>query len=69
MKNTFDIQFNDVTGLNKNSMSLELSLQECKDYIEIHNGKSDGYFSDYKGGAIKVVCNQTGETVYEDVIK
>lgn len=39
------------------------------DYIRSYNGTSESYFADYKGDTVSIVCNETGETVYETVVK
>lgn len=61
---TYDIYFNDDTDSNNKGCSM--SLEECKDWIEFNRGES--YFKDYKGGTVSIVCNETGETVYEENI-
>ena len=61
---TYDIYFNDDTD--SNNKGFNLSLEECKDWIESHRGAS--YFEDYKGGTVSIVCNETGDTVYEEYI-
>lgn len=67
MKATYDIHFNDATD--GNSEGFSLSYEEALDYIEMYNGTNDGYFADYKGGTVSIVCNETGETVFEEKIK
>lgn len=64
---TYDIVFNDDD--NSNSKGLEESLEYCKKYIQTYNGTSYSYFADYKGGTVSVVCNENGETVYQETIK
>ena len=64
---TYDVQFDDDN--NSNSEGWHESLQACKDYIESYNGTNESYFEDYKGGVASIVCNETGETVYEEIIK
>ena len=61
---TYDVHFND-----SNSKGFKLSIEECKDYINSNNGTNDSYFADYKGGTVSVVCNETGDVVYEENIK
>ena len=63
-ENTYDIHFNDETDSNNKGFSM--SLEECKDWIE--NNRGESYFKDYKGGTVSIVCNETGETVYEENI-
>ena len=69
MKNekTYDVHFNDSTS--SNSKGFEASIEEVKFYIKRYNGTTESYFADYKGGVVSVVCNQTGETVYEEEIR
>jgi hypothetical protein len=64
---TYDIQFDN--NENSNSNGFKSSLQECKDYISQHNGSDKGYFADYKGGTVSVVCNDTDEIVYSETVK
>lgn len=64
---TYDVVFNDDTD--SNSKGFKESKQYCMDYIEEHNGTDWSYFEDYKGGTVSVVCNETGETVYEEIVK
>ena len=66
-KLTYDVHFND--DENSNCKGFKCSFKEAKNYIEIHNGTNDSYFSDYKGGTVSIVCNETGKTVYEETIK
>ena len=63
MKKTFNVHFND--SENSSDKGFAMSKQECIDYIERYNGTNESYFEDYKGGMVSVVCNETGETVYE----
>ena len=64
--NTYDIFFND--DVNSNNMGFKQPLVYCKDWIENHNGSAHSYFEDYKGGTVSIVCNETGETVFETEI-
>lgn len=64
---TYDVFFHD--SENDNNKGFSLSKQECIDYINANNGTNDSYFDDYKGGCVQVVCNETGEVVYEEVIR
>lgn len=63
---TYDIIFNDSD--NSDSKGFTQSLEYCKQYIEINNGSNNSYFSDYKGGTVSIVCNETNETIYEEDI-
>lgn len=60
---TYDIHFNDSTD--SNNKGFTATLDYCKDYIESYNDTSESYFEDYKGGTVSIVCNETGETVFE----
>ncbi len=64
---TYDIHFNDSES--SNNKGFRESLEYCLNYIQMHNGTNDSYFADYKGGTVSIVCNETGETVYEEEIK
>lgn len=64
---TYDIHFNDSTS--SNNKGFAMSLMEAKEYIKLHNGTNMSYFADYKGGVVSIVCNETGETVYEESIR
>jgi len=65
--NTYDIFFNDSENSNKKGFAL--SLEDAKAYISRYNGTNESYFSDYKGGTVSIVCNETEETVYEEEVK
>lgn len=64
---TYDIYFNDDCDSNNKGMSE--SLEYCKEYIRENNGTDHSYFADYKGGMVSIVCNETGETVYEEEVR
>lgn len=66
MRKTYDIHFND--NENSNSKGFSASYVSCKDYIKRNNGTNNSYFSDYKGGTVSIVCNETGEEVYSEEI-
>lgn len=67
MKKTYDIYFND--DYDTNNKGMKATLEECKDYIRYNNGTNHSYFADYKGGTVSIVCNETGETVYEEEVR
>ena len=67
MKKTYDVVFND--DKSSNSKGFAVSLNDAISYIQANNGTYWGYFADYKGGTVSVVCNETGETVYEEEVK
>ena len=64
---TYDVHFND--EYDSNSKGMNATIEECRDYIDMYNGTSESYFADYKGGTVSIVCNETGETVYEEVVR
>ena len=64
---TYDIHFND--DCDSNSKGMKASVDYCKEYIRQNNGTSESYFADYKGGTVSIVCNETGETVYEEEVR
>lgn len=65
--NTYNIFFNN--NESSNDLGFKSSLEDCKNYIEMHNGSNHSYFEDYKGGTVSVVCNENGETVFETEVK
>ena len=62
-KRTYNIVFNDEE--NSNDKGFEMDYYYCLNYIKSNNGTNNSYFADYKGGTVSIVCNETGETVYE----
>jgi hypothetical protein len=60
---TYDVHFND--SADSNSKGFQADFDFCKNYIEQNNGTNHSYFEDYKGGTVSIVCNETGETVFE----
>lgn len=64
---TYDVVFNNDTD--SNCKGFKSSIEDCKKYIELNNGSNDSYFADYKGGIVSVVCNETGEEVYSEIVK
>lgn len=65
-KLTYDIHFNDEND--SNNKGFQYSLEDAKGYIKSYNGTNESYFEDYKGGSVSIVCNETGEMVYEEEI-
>jgi hypothetical protein len=63
---TYDVNFDDDSS--SNSKGFYWTKEQCMDYIEIYNGTEHSYFKDYKGGTVSIVCNETGETVYEELV-
>lgn len=64
---TYDVFFND--EYDSNNKGFNESLEYCKDYIKMFNGTDESYFADYKGGIVSIVCNETGETIYEEEVR
>lgn len=64
---TFDIYFNDSNDSNNKGFSLskEEAIEKANDMLLTR----DSYVNDYIGGTISVICNETGETVWEKEIK
>jgi hypothetical protein len=63
---TYNVHFNDSNDSNDKGMSV--TFKDAKAYIESNNGTNESYFADYKGGTVSVVCNETGNIVYEEEI-
>ena len=63
---TYDVHFNDSND--SNSKGFSTTIEDAKDYIKSNNGTNHSYFADYKGGTVSVVCNQDGETIYEEEV-
>ena len=63
---TYDVHFND--NNDSNSKGFDITFGEAKAYITSNNGTNNSYFAEYKGGIVSVVCNQNGETVYEEEV-
>ena len=66
-KKTYDVHFNDSND--SDSKGFKSTLDYCMDYINTWNGSNESYFSDYKSGTVSVVCNETGETIFETKVK
>lgn len=64
---TYDVVFNN--DADSNSKGFKSSAEDCHKYIILYNGTNESYFADYKGGIVQVVCNETGEVVYEEVVR
>lgn len=64
---TFDLHFND--NETSNNCGFKETEIYCKEYIQFYNGTNRGYFNDYKGGTVSIVCNETGDVVYEIEVK
>lgn len=64
---TYNVYFNDESD--SNDKGFELSYNESMDYIRTWNGTDESYFADYKGGTVSIVDNETGNTVYEELVR
>uniref|UniRef100_A0AB33J393 Phage protein n=1 Tax=Prevotella sp. GTC17254 TaxID=3236794 RepID=A0AB33J393_9BACT len=64
---TYDLIFDSDTS--SNDEGFKSSFQYCLDYIKMNNGTNWGYFKDYKGGCVSIVCNETGTTVYQEEVR
>ena len=64
-RKTFDIHFNN--SENSNSKGFKQTYAYCMGWINLGT-MPPSYFEDYKGGKVSIVCNETGETVYEENI-
>jgi hypothetical protein len=64
---TYDVHFND--NNDSNSKGFEMTIEDAKAYITSNNGTNNSYFSDYKGGSVSIVCNETEEVVYDTEVK
>lgn len=62
-KKTYNVVFNDETS--SNDKGFREPYDYCMNYIKSNNGTNNSYFKDYKAGTVSIVCNETGETVYE----
>jgi len=60
---TYNVVFNDETS--SNDKGFKESYDYCRQYINHYNGTNHSYFADYKKGTVSIVCNETGETVFE----
>lgn len=67
MKKTYDVVFNDDTSSNEKGW--KKTKEYCLNYIEENNGTNESYFEDYKGGIVQIVCNETGQVVFEDRVR
>lgn len=64
---TYNVHFNDANdSMNKGFSD---SFEDCMGWIEANRNDKSTYFGDYVGGTVSIVCNETGETVYEEGIE
>lgn len=64
---TYDVIFDDDES--SASKGFEQTYDECKAYIEKHNGADGYYFENFKSGVVSIRCNETNEVVYQEDIK
>lgn len=66
---TYDVVFD--TATRSDNEGYHLDRQAALDYVEMNNGwsQADGYFKSYKGGTVRVICNETEDTIFEDTVK
>ena len=64
---TFDVVFND--NNDSNSKGFHDTAAYCYMYIQRYNSTNESYFEDYKGGTVQIVCNETGDVVYEEEVR
>lgn len=67
MRYTYDIVFQD--GTNSNRKGFRETEGFCRSYIRWYNGSYESYFEDYKGGTVQIVCNETGNVIYEEEVR
>lgn len=64
---TYDVIFND--ECESNSKGIHGTYEECMNWIEFNRNDKSTYFGDYLGGTVSIVCEQTGDYVYnEDIL-
>lgn len=66
IRKTYDVIFQ--SDDSSNSKGFHGTIAECMGYIFIFNGTNESYFEDYKGGVVQIVCNETGDVVYEEQV-
>ncbi|MDY5353337.1 MAG: hypothetical protein SPG69_04815 [Bacteroides pyogenes] len=64
---TYDVVFND--SFDSNSKNIHGTIEECRDWIKKNRNDKSTYFGDYVGGTVSIICEQSGETVYEETIE
>lgn len=66
---TYDVVFD--TATMSDNEGYHLGRQAALDYVEMNNGwsQADGYFKSYKGGTVRVICNETEDTIFETTVK
>jgi len=66
MNKTYDVVFNNDSASNQKGWYE--TKEYCIDYIKSNNGTTESYFEDYKNGVVQVVCNETNEVVFEEIV-
>lgn len=64
---TYDVYFNSETS--SNNKGWKETYDYCREWIRENNGTGHSYFEDYTGGMVSIVCNETGETVFEERVR
>ena len=66
---TYDVVFHSDDA--DNSKGFKSSFEDCMRYIKANNDTSNpySYFADYKGGVVAIYCHETGEEVYQEVVR
>jgi len=64
---TFDVVFESENS--SNSKGFKCNYDYCYEYIQVNNGTNNSYFADYKNGIVSIICNETGESLYSEIIK
>lgn len=52
-----------------NGEFVEEQDQDTCNYIDMHNDTGEPYFASCKGETVRIVCKETGEIVYEAVVR
>ena len=61
-EHTYDVVFQD--DIASNCKGWHETFEYCKNYIERNNGSNKIYYADYKGGTVRIYCNETDDEVY-----
>lgn len=64
---TYDVVFND--SHSSDSKNIHGTIEECMIWIKNNRNDKSTYFGDYVGGTVSIICEQSGETVYEEEIR
>lgn len=61
----YDVFFQDAND--SMNMGFQMSIQECKDWIDNNKNDKTTYFGDFESGVVQIVSND-GEVVYQEPI-